>query len=372
MPKIKLAPTPLSTDDYDELLRVIRSADEPLEAAKVTKVAMTSRRPTSDETAAILQKFVAEGAVKVWPAKTTKGKPRYWDRDLKSVGQTALEELVHQSADPVTAKEVKTRCKLPFKLSDSDIALILNDLAKSGVIFEIPAKTAKSGVRYWKHDAVEFGRRSLLRLISDQPPQAKAKLKGAVKWLDQAQFEDLVEQLKGRGDIFCHPPIGKSTQPLWSRSPPVPEPYLKSIRDQLATVVAQLKSASVSPADLRRAAVQMFESVGISFGAAAPSTGQLDSGHREEAADLLKLMQQLDPGADRGALVPARVLREAAKMPKAEFDALVLQLSRQGKIALHEHDFVASLRPEDRDELVTDGRGTFYVGMALRRAQGES
>ena len=372
MPKTESPPVPLSMEDRDELLRVLREASEPLEAAKVGKLANTSRRPTSDETAAILQEFVEVGDLKAWPAKTVKGKPRFWNRDLKSIGEAALADLVRQSSEPLTAKEANKLCKLPSKLSDPETVSILMNLAQRGVIYEIPAKTAKSGVRYWNHDAEQFGRDCLLTQIRGQPPQTKVKLKGAVKWLDQTRFEELLQQLTNRGEIYQHPPLGKSAQSLWSRSPPAPELYLKSIRDQLATVVSKLQSASVPQADLRRAAVQMLESVGISFGTAPSVCAQVTSGRREEAVDLVQLMQAIEPGAERGALVTARMLRNAAKLSKPAFDALALQLSREGRIALHEHDFVASLSPEDRDELVTDGQGHFYVGMALRLRQGKA
>ncbi len=372
MPKIKVPPPPLSAADRNDFLRVLREAEEPLEAGKVAKLAMTSRRPAADEAAAVLEQFVAEGALKAWAPKTGKGKPRYWDRDLISVGSAALAELVQHSSQPVSAKEVKKLCKLPFKLGDSEIASILADLAKSETLYEIPAKTASSGLRYWHRDAVEFGRDSLLTQIKDKPPLTKSKLKTAVNWLDQSQFEELVERLTNRRELYCHPPLGKSKHLLWSRSPPAPEPYLKGIRDQLATIVKELQSASVPQADLRRAAVQMLESVGISFGASSSVTTDAAAVGREDAVDLLKLMHIVDPSVDRGALVSARVLRTAAKIPKAEFDTLVLQLSRQGKIALHEHDFVGSLSAEKRDELVTDGHGNYYVGMALRLGQGDS
>ena len=84
---------------------------------------------------------------------------------------------------------------------------------------------------------------------------------------------------------------------------------------------------------------------------------------------LVRLMRQLDAGADRGALVTARVLRAAAGLPKRQFDELALQLSRAGRIVLHRHDFAGSLSAAERDELVTDGAGEYFVGMALRAGQ---
>ena len=78
-------------------------------------------------------------------------------------------------------------------------------------------------------------------------------------------------------------------------------------------------------------------------------------------------MRQIEPGADNGALVAARNLRRAAKLDKHEFDRAVLELARNGRLTLHRHDFATSLSATERDELVSDGEGTFYVGMALRR-----
>ncbi|MEY3226139.1 MAG: hypothetical protein RLZZ536_758, partial [Planctomycetota bacterium] len=38
-------------------------------------------------------------------------------------------------------------------------------------------------------------------------------------------------------------------------------------------------------------------------------------------------------------------------------------------IVLHRHDFASSLSVVERDELVTDGEGQYFVGMALRTGQ---
>lgn len=83
-------------------------------------------------------------------------------------------------------------------------------------------------------------------------------------------------------------------------------------------------------------------------------------------------MKRIEPRAESGALVTAHALRQAAQLSKSDFDALALQLAQQGKIALHEHDFASSLSAEERESLVTDGQGRYYVGMALRSSPEES
>jgi hypothetical protein len=58
------------------------------------------------------------------------------------------------------------------------------------------------------------------------------------------------------------------------------------------------------------------------------------------------------------------------RLDKEHFDRLALELSREGIVTLHHHDFPASLSPSERTELVQDERGTHYVGIAIRRSHG--
>lgn len=84
--------------------------------------------------------------------------------------------------------------------------------------------------------------------------------------------------------------------------------------------------------------------------------------------DLIKLMHQIESGARRGALVTSRDLRRAAGLPKEKFDQEMLELSKQGKVSLHKHDFPQSLSQSERDEMVTDGNGHYFVGAAIRQS----
>jgi hypothetical protein len=46
-------------------------------------------------------------------------------------------------------------------------------------------------------------------------------------------------------------------------------------------------------------------------------------------------------------------------------------MSQEGKVSLHKHDAPGQLSPQERDALITDGNGNFYVGMAARGASGK-
>jgi hypothetical protein len=87
------------------------------------------------------------------------------------------------------------------------------------------------------------------------------------------------------------------------------------------------------------------------------------------AADLVALMKQVNPGAELGALIGVAELRRRAGLSKEAFDREALALAKGGRVSLHPHDFPGGLTPERRAELITDGAGRYYVGLALRRGE---
>ena len=363
----------LTAADEQELLRVLRQSAAPLDVAKLLKQVVTSRPAKSAELVLLLQSLVSAGLAVEWPAKTATGKPRYWDRDLRAAGLGVVGELVRSSAVPLSVKDVKKLWKSSIRLSEAELLALLGELQASGEIFEIPAKTAAGGVRYWGQDVLQFAGASVLGELRQRGTLPTAKLRAVVKWLDDVRFTELLDRLSAQRLIFRQltKTTGKSAQTVWGISPPSPEPWLRPIREQLCQVVLQLREAAVSATDLRRAVVEMLEAAGIVLGAAGSAAGGGASVTAAAGAtvDLVRLMRELDAGADRGALVTARVLRAAAGLPKPQFDELALQLSRAGRIVLHRHDFAGSLSVAERDELVTDGAGEYFVGMALRAGQ---
>lgn len=81
---------------------------------------------------------------------------------------------------------------------------------------------------------------------------------------------------------------------------------------------------------------------------------------------ILEAMRAVEPAAERGALVTPRQIRRLVGLSRAEFDARVLRMSRAGTLALHYHDWPASLSQAERDELVLID-GVYYIGLAIRQ-----
>lgn len=367
MAKKKTSAGPPSAEAQEHALATLRQADEPLDAKALAKLLQEPHHISAADLAPVLEAFVASGRLIQYPGKTAKGQPRYWDRDAGAIARQAALSLLRTADEPLTAKEIAGTLTTPMKFPEKDLDPILKECTAAGLIHSIPPKTAKSKERFWGQDFLEYGRRRVLETLKLKGPLATAKLQTTLKDLDKGQFDRVLSSLEERGAVFRHPPRKSGPELLGSR-PPAPEDYLKEVQTLLTKVVTTLRSANVPLDALRRAIVQLAEGAGIPFGAGM-STPPAPA--KPITVDLIALMQRLEPGVERGALVGIRDLRQAAGMPKAQFDELMLHLARDGRLSLHRHDYPASLSAAERDDLVTDAHGQFYVGVALRQSPGQ-
>lgn len=377
MPKAAKASVPPTAEALHELRRLIDDAHEPKTAAELIKLLAPVQKLAGPQLDTVLREWIASGVLREYSPKTAKGKPRYWNRDLASLCQSAVQEAIQHAEAPATAKELAGKITGPIRFSEADVQAVLERFLTAGSAHSFPPKGKAGKPRYWHQGIQEATRRDLEKLLSTKGPQKKAQLQKVAAGVSVEQFERLLQELLVAGKAFVHPPVKGAGPPLIGGQPPVIGPYLKEVEKSLAQVVSRLTQAGVSRDDLRRALVQLIESAGISFGGVG--TGGTNPAERETASevmaprssvDLIAMMKQIEPGAERGALVGARELRRVAGVSKAEFDRTALELSRQGRISLHRHDFVASLTEAERDELVTDGAGAYFIGMALRQNAG--
>ncbi len=364
---------PPSPEAREQVLTVIRSTAKPLPAKDIAKLLVAPYGIAEKQLVPILDEYVAAGTLRKFPGKSATAKPFYWDRDAGAITRAAILEASEHADEPFAAKEILGRLVVPLPLNESSLTEILQEFAAAGKLHGIPPKSAKAKtakIRFWNRDLLEFGRRTILKTLDTKGPQSEANLKKAAAGLDETQFQQILQNAIAARDIWRHPPIGKTGKDLFGKQPPSPELYLREVEKQLTTVIARLVAANVPLESLRRALVQVIEAAGVPFASAAVSNREVAAVSPSSAVDLIGLIRRIEPGADRGALVGSRDLRRAARIDKFEFDRAVLNLARQERLSLHRHDYPASLSPAERDELVTDGKGTYYVGMALRQNSG--
>jgi hypothetical protein len=357
------------------VLKSLQQAGGPLTAKEVAGQAQAPVKLTEGDVAPILESLVTQSGLFRYAGSTAKSKPRYWDRDLSTIGVDLALATLAQTEAPVAAKDLAALIKSELKFSESDLTPILEKLVAAGRLHVFPAATAKGRPRFWDRDLAEVGRLAIIQALEKKGPQTESNLKKCAKGLSAEQFAGLFHDLVDQGQLLRHPPLPGTKGELFGSRPPSAATYLKEIGNQLTKVVSTLIAAKVSDSELRQALVQLMESTGITFGGASQSNGtetlnrpEQVTGQDSTGADLLELMKRLEPGAERGALVGSRELRRAALLEKSQFDSAVLDLARHGKLSLHRHDYASSLSQQERDDLVTDGAGTYYVGMAIRHS----
>lgn len=362
MPKKSSLLSPPSVEARAEVLAVIQRQSTPIALKAIAKLLPAAHRMSDADLQSTVQEFLSSSQLFEYPPKTVGGPLRYWDRDTRQLTRDAVSHRLSHWPEPIAAKELATRLELPFIISEGDLTTILADFVTRGLLHEIPAATAKGKVRYWNQDRTAYFRSTVLQVLQAKGPLPEAKLQSAVKGITPGEWQLVRESLRQSRQMFAHPPVGKKGKAAFGLRPPAAEPYLKEFAVPMTTIITMLTEAGVAADDIRRAIVEMVEAAGIPFG--------LSRAAKSTAPDrLIELMMTLEPGAARGTLISVRDLRRSAQWDKAAFDAAVLQLSRQGKLALHWHDFPASLTAEERDELVTDGAGNYYIGVALRTVE---
>jgi hypothetical protein len=146
---------------------------------------------------------------------------------------------------------------------------------------------------------------------------------------------------------------------------PDPRRNLTSVLTALRKALAKTDGLGISR---QQVADVLLAELGIS-----PASPQAHSNgaHRDSAAceRFLAILQALAAERPRQALLSVRELRARVSLDKEQFDAIALDLMRDGKVSLHHHDHPASLLGPERSELVQDTRGNYYIGIAPGRGK---
>jgi len=365
--------TPPSPNAIEKLMSAVRLANEPIPVATLIKSVDPPDRLSAKVATELLDQAVTRGELFSYPAKTAKGKPRYWDRNMTAIVNAAVMTGITQLEKPLSARDLLKQLSSPFKLQVSEIQPILDEAVRARELFEFPPATSKGPPRFWNHDQREFGRQTLLETVRKKGPQAPASLVKLLKGFSPEQVEPIIAAMIVKKQLWRHPPAGKIKKELLGIAPPAPAAYLKDVGRQLANIVEVLLGAGVPAPDVRRSIIEMSEAAGISFSAmSAPSPepesppANSPSSTTVPPVDLIELLKKLEPAAVRGALVGTAELRRVAGLEKTVFDRAILDLAEREQLTLHRHDYPASLSPGTLADLIHDGRGTYYVGMALR------
>lgn len=270
----------------------------------------------------------------------------------------------------------------PHQKQHAEALAVLRELAAKGEVF----RHAKGKVeRFFGADPVATLDRLVPDLLGREGPLDPAALKRAVERDARGHGDLVAEWLKSalaRRVVFEHAPLPRSRAKRYGKEPDLARLLAKTFAE-LRKALAPIDGAGV-PRErvidaLRdelglpgRPAAAPSSAVGPSIPApamaapaipapavAAPSTA--------DDRDIVRAaLSQLASEHRPGTLLLVHDLRARTPLDKERFDAAALALSREGAAVLHHHDHAAALSDEERRQLVADGRGTHYIGIAPR------
>lgn len=302
-----------------------------------------------------------------------------------------LLKALSQSPLPATAKEILKSLPKPYqpppKQRDAgleELATRLEELVTSGQAHRYAPKGKTPLPRYWAQSVEGFARGLDLADLLGQPRTAadfEKRLTARMKGFSAAEVKQVSDLLLAERRVYVWPKHGKTKERV-GLTPPDAQDYLDDLKKPLKTLqttvnklVTQLAGAGVAQGQVLEAVRRLLdEELGLPAAAIEAAITQTPTPPPSmNEAELERLVVEriklIEPAAVTGALVSLRDLRGslAAVLPgKEEFDRALLRLARAYRVDLQRHNFPASLGDAERQALVADEFGNFYIGVSLR------
>lgn len=258
--------------------------------------------------------------------------------------------ILERAPEPLTADKIRKALPKPQAVPPkrkAELQTELDRLARDGQIVEWPRKGASP--RYWHRDPRQCALDGIL--AAAETPLAPSKLMQAASrrafGYPAKLMPPLVEELTAEGRLFREPMFG-GTRATISTRPNNPAAYRTELEGILRRVVRNLASLGAPVEQL-----------------VARALGGESTANAEQM--ILKALGEIEP--QRGLLVAAPRLRQwpsLNQVSKTAFDQGACRLYESRKVFLHEHAAPFTLPPEEREALIDDGRGRFYLGLSLR------
>jgi len=214
--------------------------------------------------------------------------------------------------------------------------------------------------RFWHREPREVAAETALEAASHSPLDSAALVRAIVKNAHRYPRTDaaaLVKELIDEGRLFEDPPWGRKRK--ISATPPDSESYRHELEAQLRPILEKYAALRITP----KALVDEICANGVS-----PAQANTDA-----AAQIAAALERIEPR--RGLVVAVSKLRHApelAGVSKSGFDAAAMHLFGARRVFLHDHTAPHTLTAAEQDDLIADGKGTFYVGIAWRDPEHDS
>jgi hypothetical protein len=219
------------------------------------------------------------------------------------------------------------------------------------------------------HDPFSYLNSTLLPAFS-QGPLSEADLSALVDQLAPGHEVVLKHWLRSavaRKLLYPHKKGSRGAAKLYGRHPDL-KAILGKTREVLRKALVVAERHEISQHSI---ATLLLAELGLTWPheEAEPERTGREATTSDEAAkvEFLDALRALGAESPRQALHSLPDLRKRTTLDKTNFDRIALALAREETVSLHHHDHPASMSPQERNELVQDSRGTFYIGVAPRR-----
>lgn len=295
------------------------------------------------------------------PRARKTSKPRVVPEDLQ---QVVLQTL--QGASALKLGDLKKSLPVPYQPFAKEAQAIARELAERGsvpyfrptktqlVFFpEDPSARIEAVLRsHLKEPATE---KELTELVADHAPGFQVVVK---PWLASA-----VKQRR----IHEHAALKGSRAKRYYIEPDL-RAALKSVLTALQKALAKTDALGISREQVAKVLLDELGSstwpTSASTAKAATNGESLDRSSRSSFVAELGALASENP---QQAMLSVTELRRRLLLDKREFDAIALDLAREGAISLHHHDNAASMPEHERMQLIQDAHGRDYVGISLTR-----
>src|SRR5262249_614512 len=269
---------------------------------------------------------------------------------------------LRRSSQPLTFTDLEKAIPRSAMKSKKELPQILNQMVNAG---QIRSHKARSSI-YWLPSLEDQASARILKALSEAPltqTDLKSKLRSLLSGWPQPKRDEMLDLLLKEKRVYKVSPLTGKIELLSARPELTPRDY---VRMALQMAVAKLKPMGFTAEQVFNTAQELLQ---------RELTSDKPCGDWDQT--VLERMIQLKLAVANGAPISLTELRHSLPSEtsgKPTFDRAVLRMAEQGTVVLHRHDYPESLSRRERDALVSDERGNYFIGVSkvsliLRRAR---
>jgi hypothetical protein len=259
---------------------------------------------------------------------------------------------LRRSSQPLTVTELEKAIPGSAMKSKKELPQLLKQMVIAG---QIRSHKARSSV-YWLPSLEDQASARIIKALSEAPltrSDLKSKLRSLLKGWPQPKRDEMLALLVKEKRVYKVSSLTGKIELLSARPELTPRDY---VRMALQMAVAKLKPMGFTAEQVFTTAQDLLER---ELTAEKPSV--------DWDQTVLERMIQLKLAVANGAPVSLTELRHSLPSEtsvKPHFDRVVLRLAEEGTVVLHRHDYPDSLSRRERDALVSDERGNYFIGVS--------